>query len=492
MGRCPSSAIIGIHFPCEQFATSTTRHRQELPDLTGDSWLQPTEEELANRIFGVVSGIRGRATDEDVLDFLLQDQACCGIQPSKDFIDNLLQRFSDDWKSALAIFRWAGSQKSYRHSPEACGKMVDILGKARQIERMLAFLHEMRSGGLVTLNTVAKVMRRLTASGRLTDAIKIFDDLGSFGIQKDVESMNLLLGSLCKEKRVELARGVFLELKACIAPNANTFNIFIGGWCAVSRMDEAHWTLEEMKGYGLRPSVISYSTIIQAYCNHFNFRKVNDLLDEMKKEGCQPNVVTYTTVMHAHAKSQETEAALQIFERTKAEGCKLDVVFYNSLISMLGKAGDLSRAFHVFNVEMRESGIPANVSTYNTLISIFCFHSQEQKALDVLREMENSGSCKPDLLTYHPLLKLCFRTGKTGDNLRKLLTDMANKHNLCLDLGTYSLLIHGLCRAGKCEWAYLLFEEMTLREITPRTGKDDDTILEGEGMGDMNILIKSV
>lgn len=448
-----------------------TRHQgcQEWQNSIGDSYIGVEEKEDAIKVASFISEVRIEVTDEKgVLQSLQHNQVCCRIQPSYHLVDKLLQRFGDDWKSALGFFRWAASQSGYTHTTAAYDRLVDILGKMKQFEEMYALVEEMRGAGLVTLNTVAKIMRRLAGARRWKDVVKTFDDLGDFGLDKHVDSMNLLLDTLCKEKRVELAREVFLELKANIPPNAHTFNIFVHGWCKAGRIDEANWTILEMKGYGIRPCVITYSTILQAYCNQFNFRKVNELLDEMKAQGCPPNVVTYTTVMHSLAKSQQFEEALQIFERMKTSGCKLDVLMYNSLIHILGKANQLSKAIHVFELEMRLDGIIPNVSTYNTMISVLCHYSQEQSALNVLREMENSVSCKPDLLTYNPLLKLYFKLGKTDDNLRKLLHDMVHNHHLSLSLETYTLLIHGLCRAGKCEWAYNLFEEMMSLDMTPR------------------------
>ncbi|KAL5717753.1 hypothetical protein ACHQM5_010721 [Ranunculus cassubicifolius] len=406
--------------------------------------------------------------ENEVLRYLLNDEVCASICPSKELVDKVLQRFEDDWKSALGIFRWAGMQYGYKHTLEAYDKIVDILGKARKFDSMLSLVGEMCEGNLVTLNTIAKVMRRFAGGGKWEEAIRIFNNLGMYGLEKNTETMNLLLDTLCKERRVGLARDVFLELKRHIAPNAHTFNIFIHGWCKHRRVEEAHWTLEEMKGHGCRPCIISYSTIIQAYCNQFNFRKVYELLDEMEANGHIPNVVTYTILMYSLTKSNEFEEALQVYEKMKSVKCKPDTLFYNALIHVLGRAGQLREASHVFEVEMPMNGIIPNTSTYNTMIAMFCHHSQEQNALWILDEMEKSKFCKPDLKTYNPLLKLCFRTGKTDNDLSMLINDMINKHHLSLDLSTYTLLIHGLCRADKCERAYILLEEMISREITPR------------------------
>ncbi|OVA20466.1 Pentatricopeptide repeat [Macleaya cordata] len=447
---------------------STVRHSHFVQTTIGTREKQHLDSTTESYLELLISRVRVRNNEDEVLQSLLQDRSCCSIYLSSYLVERLLQRFEDDWKSALGFFRWAGTRTDYAHTPEAYDKVVDILGKSKQMERMCLLVEEMRERNYVTLKTIAKLMRRLAGAGRYKDAIKMFDDLGTFGLEKDTESMNLLLDTLCKEKRVELAREVFLELKKHISPNAHSFNIFIHGWCKFNRVDEAHWTIQEMKGHGCRPCVISYSTIIQAYCNQSNFRKVYELLDEMQIQGCPPNVVTYTTLMHSLAKSEEFEEALQIYERMKLVGCKPDTLFYNSLIHVLGRAGRLKDAAHVFEVEMPMNNIAPNSSTYNTMISMFCHHSQEQNALNVLKEMEKSTFCKPDLQTYNPLLKLCFRTGKTDSNLSTLLDDMINKHYLGLDLSTSTLLIHGLSRANKCERAYTIFEEMIRQEITPR------------------------
>ncbi|KAJ4710910.1 Pentatricopeptide repeat-containing protein [Melia azedarach] len=377
----------------------------------------------------IIANVRVGSSEDEVFQSLKQDHVCNAIQPSRNLVNKLLCRFKDDWKCAWGIFRWAGSCPGYKLSSEMYEMMVDILGKMKQMDRMIALLEEMSKDHVVTLNTVAKVMRRFSGAGQWENALRTFDELGTFGLEKNTETMNLLLDTLCKEHKVEQARKVFLELKSHISPNAYTFNIFIHGWCKVNRVDEAHWTIQEMKGHGYQPSVISYSTIIQFYCRQHSFCKVFELLDEMQAQGCPPNVVTYTTVMCYLAKVQE--------------------------------------AVYVYQVEMPENGVPPSTSTYNTLITMFCHHAQPEKAFYVLEEMEKSD-CKPDVQTFYPLLKSCFKTGKTDSCLDQLLDDVVNKHHLSLDLSTYSLLIHGLCRANEYEWAYLLFEEMIGQDITPK------------------------
>lgn len=203
---------------------------------------------------------------------------------------------------------------------------------------------------------------------------------------------------------------------------------------------------------------MSYSTIIQFYCSkNNNFVKVHQLLDEMDAEGC-PNVITFTTVAHSFTKCGDFNGAFKAAEKMKLFGCRPDTLFYNALIYALGRAGQVEDAVDVFTKE---------TSTYNTMISMFCHHRQEDRARNQLQSLETSPYCKPDEQSFYPLLKLYFHSRRT-DKCLKLLDVMVNKHHLGFDLATYSLLIHGFCKADRCERAYQLFKDMIGQSLKPR------------------------
>ncbi|XP_071716951.1 pentatricopeptide repeat-containing protein At3g04130, mitochondrial-like [Rutidosis leptorrhynchoides] len=416
----------------------------------------------------VIAKVQARGTDDEIFRSLVHDRACSAIPISHNLVSQLLYRFKDDWKSALGVFKWVESYPEYTPLSESYDKMLDILGKTKQMENMMSLLDKMNQDNRVTINSIAKVMRRLCGAGKWESAVMVFDDIHKFGLEKNTDSMNLLLDTLCKENKVEQARKIFLELKSCIPPSAHTFNIFIHGWCKVNRVDEAIWTIQEMKGNGFNPSVITYSTIIESYCRHANFSKVYETLDEMESNGCPANVVTFTTIMSYLTKNKEYDEALKIPERMKLVGCKPDTYFYNALIHTLAKAGQVEEAINVFELELASCGVQPNTSTYNSMIAMYCHHGREHEALNMLESLESSELCRPDIQSFSPLLKLCFKTGKTDVFLGSLLDDMVNKHHLSFDLGVYTLLIHGLCRANKCDWAYRLFREMVAKDVIPR------------------------
>lgn len=460
-------AAVSRNFFCHYF-TSDVSAVESYP-LSGNISSEQKRVDIGKKhdIDVIIYKVLAAQSESEVFQSLVHDIECNKIQITHSLVTRLLHRFQDDWKSAIGVFRWLETCPGYRPLPEQYEKMVDILGKMKQMEKMKTLVEEICVNHLVSLNTIAKMMRRLAGAGEWKEAVKIFDELEKFGLEKNTESMNILLDTLCKEHKVEQARALFLELKSHIAPNANTYNIFIHGWCKIKRVEEAQWTIEEMKGNGFRPCVISYSTIIQFYCSQSKFYRVYELLDEMEEQGCPPNVVTFTTIMHSFTKSGYIDEALQIAEKMKEAGCKPDTQFCNALIHTLGRAGHIKEALNVFTKEMPDDRINPNTSTFNSMIAMFCHHKQEQRALEYLRILKQSPYCKPDVQSFYPLLKLYFRDGKTCKCLN-LLDDMVKNHHLCLDLATYTLLIHGFCRGNEYERAYQLFNEMIGQNIKPR------------------------
>ncbi|CAK8575308.1 unnamed protein product [Lathyrus sativus] len=199
-------------------------------DKASNFWRKEQSQDLSRYVDILTAKIGKGSSKEDILLSLISDEVVNGIPPSLNLVNRLLYRYKDDWKSALGIFKWASSHAHFKHSQESYDMMIDILGRTKVMGKMREILEEMRQESLVTLNTIAKVMRRFVREKQWKDAVRIFDDLQFLGLEKNTESMNVLLDTLYKEKFVEQAREIYLELKRHIAPNAHTFNILIHGW----------------------------------------------------------------------------------------------------------------------------------------------------------------------------------------------------------------------------------------------------------------------
>lgn len=418
------------------------------------------------------------------LDSVVQALNDSHVTPSESLVTQMLKRFDNNWKSAYGVFIWAESHMGSKFSPAMYDLLVDCLGKSKKFDLMWQVVEKMVKIGenYVTINTMAKVIRRLGKAGMHEDSIDAFRRIEQFGVKRDLLALNVMIDSLAKEKNVERANDIYLEFKNEIPPNSHTFNSLMHGWSKARQIGKVQTTMEEMKEHGICPDVISYTTLIEAYCCEKDFRKVDQLLEEMQEKGCPPNIITYTIVMHALGKSKEIDEALKVYDKMKTSGCVLDTSFYSSLIYILSKAGRLKDAREVFD-EMPEQGIKCDTQTYNTMITSVCKHAQEEDALKLLHEME-TNRVKPDFDTYAPLLKMCCKL-KRMKVLSFLLTHMSD-NNVSVGLGTYSLLVRGLCKNGKLKHACSFLEDAVMKGFIPYDTmfKMVETELEKEGMSE--------
>ncbi|KAL5077509.1 hypothetical protein RYX36_016493 [Vicia faba] len=87
----------------------------------------------------------------------------------------------------------------------------------------------------------------------------------------------------------------------------------------------------------------------------------------------------------------------------RENGCSPNVVTYTIMLLGYDKAG-LKDAYDVFE-DMPKQGIVRDVVTFNTMITTAYVHLKEETSLRLLKKMEES-SCKPNIQSYHPLLKI--------------------------------------------------------------------------------------
>lgn len=427
---------------------------------------------------------------------VVKELSGCDVVVTESLVLQVLRRFSNGWNQAYGFFIWAKSQTGYMHSAQSYNAMVDVLGKCRNFDLMWELVDEMKKSeesGLVTLDTMSKVMRRLAKSGKYSEAVEAFLGMEmSYGVKTDTYAMNSLMDALVKENSIEHAHEVFLKLFDTIKPDARTFNILIHGFCKARKFDDARTMMDLMKVAEFNPDVVTYTSFVEAYCREGDFRRVNEILEEMRENGSNPNVVTYTIVMHSLGKSKQVVEALGVYEKMKEDGCVPDAKFYSSLIHILSKTGRFKDAAEIFE-DMTNQGVSRDVLVYNTMISAALHHSRDEMALRLLKRMEEEEeACNPNVETYAPLLKMCCHKKKM--KLLGILLHHMVKNDVSIDVSTYILLIRGLCMSGKVEEACLFFEEAVRKGMVPRDSTCKMLVeeLEKKNMAEAKLKIQSL
>ena len=107
----------------------------------------------------------------------------------------------------------------------------------------------------------------------------------------------------------------------------------------------------------------------------------------MKKKGIKPNEKSYASLIGSLSRAGKIDKACELFDniKSKSNSCRLiNRVTYTELIRGLGKAGHWKNALEVFR-EMENSGCSLDVVVYNIMIDVdgnrslenVCFNANE-------------------------------------------------------------------------------------------------------------------
>ena len=168
--------------------------------------------------------------------------------------------------------------------------------------------------------------------------------------------------------------------------------------------------------------------------------------------------------MKALARAGDVDKVLALFVELKTSGTSKNgdssppnVLCYNTLVNALAEAGRVVEAYNVF-VEMREAGVAPNTSSLNIIVKLHSWRSTRfDLAYEEIRRMRELG-VEADVGTYSTLVTGLCRAGRVGEAWGVL--------EWMLDEGcrpmvqTYTPIVQGYCREGRVEEAKELMATM--------------------------------
>ncbi|CAN6470385.1 unnamed protein product [Victoria cruziana] len=137
-----------------------------------------------------------------------------------------------------------------------------------------------------------------------------------------------------------------------------------------------------------------------------------ELFDEMVEEGCEPTTELYTALLSAYCRSNILDDAFAVLNKMKTLPlCQPDVFTYSTLIKACVEASEFGLVHSLFK-EMSEREIIPNTVTQNIVLGGYGRAGEYDKMEQVLNEMLESTSSKPDVWTMNIVLGVFANTGQ--------------------------------------------------------------------------------
>jgi pentatricopeptide repeat protein len=252
-------------------------------------------------------------------------------------------------------------------------------------------------GAAPTANTFGLYITTLKESTKTfdeaTEAVKIFHRAKSEGVEPTSFLYNALIGKLGKARRIDDCLFYFAEMRALgIRPTSVTYGTIVNALCRVSDEKFAEQLFEEMESmpnYKARPA--PYNSLMQFFLSTKRDKsKVLAYYERMKSKGIQPTNHTYKLLVDTHATLEPANmaAAEAILDVIRSTGQKPEAVHYSALIHAKGcNLHDIDGARSVFNAVLSDPSIRPQACIYQAMFEGLVANHQVADTEPILKDM---------------------------------------------------------------------------------------------------------
>lgn len=149
-------------------------------------------------------------------------------------------------------------------------------------------------------------------------------------------------------------------------------------------------TLTLMEEFGVKPDVVTFSTIMNAWSSAGLMDKCQEIFDDMVKNGIEPDIHAFSILAKGYVRAGEPEKAEALLKVMGSSKVHPNVVIFTTIISGWCSTGKMEYALRMYE-KMCEMDVSPNLKTFETLIWGYGEAKQPWKAEEFLQIMEETG-----------------------------------------------------------------------------------------------------
>ncbi|CAK7356550.1 unnamed protein product [Dovyalis caffra] len=249
-------------------------------------------------------------------------------------------------------------------------------------------------------------------AGMIKHATDTFYNMHLHGCKRTVKSFNAALKVLTGSRDLAAIEAFVNEApkKFDIEFDIFSVNIIVKALCETGVSDKAYLLMVEIEKSGVRPDVITYTTLISAFYKDNRAVIGNGLWNLMLLKGCLPNLATFNVRIQYLVNIRRACHANDVMRLMQKIGIVPDEVSYNLVIKGFFQAGNPEMAKIVF-FSLRDKGLKFNAKVYQTMVHYLCKGGEFDLAYTMCRDcMRNNWYLNVD--TIHTLLEGLKKNGQ--------------------------------------------------------------------------------
>ncbi|KAL3830623.1 hypothetical protein ACJIZ3_019425 [Penstemon smallii] len=349
---------------------------------------------------------------------------------TQEFFLQVCNKFQYSWRPIYKFHLYSLSQPQFTHTPTTFNKILDIVGKSKNIDLFWDLCQQIGNLRLVNIKTYIIALKTLASARELKKCVEFFHMMNRFGYEYKVETFNKVVEVLCKNKLVSEANHVVVKLKEWIKADGETYRWLIYGFCDVGDLIEASKVWNLMVDEGFEPDVNAVGIMLETLFKYNRFDDGLKLFQSMRvKRMDDLGLSTYGIVIKWLCNKGKIGESYVVFEEMQMRGIRPDNEILGSIVYGLMSRGRVNEGYKVVK------GIEKpDISVYHGMIKGLLKMKRASEATQVFREMIKEG-CEPNMHTYIMLLQ-----GHLGKRGRKGEDPLVNFD---------TIFVGGLVKAGK-------------------------------------------
>ncbi|SPQ23884.1 b30df88a-83c0-4131-a685-e7606745723c [Thermothielavioides terrestris] len=254
-------------------------------------------------------------------------------------------------------------------------------------------------GSTPSANTYGLYITTMKESAKTFDeaseAVKIFIRAKTEGVEPTSFLYNALIGKLGKARRIDDCLFYFAEMRALgIKPTSVTYGTIVNALCRVSDekfAEELFDEMESMPNYKARPA--PYNSMMQFFLTAKRDKtKVLEYYERMKVRGIAPTAHTFKLLVDTHATLEpvDMKAAEAVLDMIRASNQTPEAVHYAALIHARGCVlHDMEGARRVFDSVMEDRLVAPDACLFQALFEAMVANRQVAATEPVLAQMRD-------------------------------------------------------------------------------------------------------
>ncbi|KAI9197908.1 hypothetical protein LWI28_006510 [Acer negundo] len=207
---------------------------------------------------------------------------------------------------------------------------------------------------------IVRIIMLYAKAGMTKHAIDTFYDMHLYRCKRTVKSFNAALKVLTQTRNLEAIQAFLTEVpeKFDLQLDIFSINIVVKAFCEMDIVDKAYLIMVNAEKWGIKPDVVTYTTLLSALYKSKRCEIGNGLWNLMRL-GIRPDEVTCNLVIKGFGQAGYLEMAKRVYSSMHTKGCKVNEKIYQTMIHYLCKGGEFNLACTMCKDCMKRNWYPS-------------------------------------------------------------------------------------------------------------------------------------